>query len=169
MKDLSKTDIKDLLQYKNIIVVIVVIIAALLFVHNSYSGYQSKLEKIKDKKKGLEQAKIELKRWETAKDKYNQLTDDFFKDDSITFKRYVEEKARNTKVTIDSLRTSRKEKDFYQEAAIQLGLDSSYKNLVNFIRELEEKSIDIKSMSLQKARDKKLKSDLDLKAVLVEK
>ncbi|MCF7872615.1 MAG: type 4a pilus biogenesis protein PilO [Candidatus Omnitrophica bacterium] len=169
MKDLSETDIKDLLQYKNIVAVSVVIIAALLFVNNSYSGYQNDLRKIKDQEKALEQAKTELQRWEEAKNKYNQLVDVFFKDNSIAFKRYVEEKAKNTNVTIDSLRTSRREKDFYQEAVIQLGLDSSYKDLVNFIAELEKRNIDIKNMSLRKAKDKELRVNLDLKAVLVEK
>ncbi|MCF7869679.1 MAG: type 4a pilus biogenesis protein PilO [Candidatus Omnitrophica bacterium] len=169
MKDLSETDIKDLFQYKNIIVVIVVIIAALLFIHSSYSGYQNNLEKIKDKEKALEQARIELQRWEEAKNEYKQLVNYFFKDDSIAFKKYVEEKAKNTNVTIDSLRISRSEKDFYQEAVIQLKLNSSYKDLVNFIRELEKKNIDIKKMSLKKVKDKKLRINLNLKAVLIKK
>ncbi|MCF7886873.1 MAG: hypothetical protein K9L71_00475 [Candidatus Omnitrophica bacterium] len=169
MKNLSEIDIKNLLQYKNTIAVIVVIIAALLFINNNYSSYQNDLGKVKDKKKALEQAKTELQRWEEAKNKYNQLVDVFFKDNSIAFKRYVEEKAKNTNVTIDSVRTSRSQKSFYQEAVIQLGLDSSYKDLVNFIAELEKKNIDIKNVFLRKARDKELRVNLNLKAILVEK
>ncbi|MCF7916425.1 MAG: hypothetical protein K9L61_01445 [Candidatus Omnitrophica bacterium] len=169
MKDLSQTDIKDLAQYKNIIVVIVVIGAALLFIYNAYSGYQNGIAKIKEKEEALQQAETDLQIWKETKNRYRKLADDFFGEDPLAFKKYVEEVARSTGVNINSLKTSRTKRDFYQEAIIQLGLNSSYENLVNFVAGLEKKNVVINSMMLQKNRDKELNVDFSLKAILFEK
>lgn len=169
MKDLSQTDIKDLAQYKNIVVIIIIIAAALLFLYNAYNRYQNEVVKIKEKEEALQQAETELQIWKETKKRYKKLADDFFGEGPLAFKKYVEETARSTEVNINSLRTSRTKKDFYQEAIIKLGLDSPYESLVNFVAELEKKNVVINSMRLQKKRNKKLNIDLGLKAVLFEK
>ncbi len=165
MKALSQIEVRNLLIYKNIIAATAIILLCLFFLKNAYTGYKESLEQIEEKKRLLEEAEDKVYIWRDVKREYDNLLRIFFEED-LFFQKYVEEKARDAGIGITSLRSSREEESFYQVGVIELNLTSSYKELVDFISELERKNIFADRISL-KEEGEGVMARLRIKAVLV--
>ncbi len=167
MKDLSKIDAKDILSYKNALVVIAIIIFYLFHLRGAYLGYSDDLSRIERESETLEGVKSEIMLWEGLVREYDELVEGFFEDD-VSFRRYVEEQARKAGARILSLRPSREGRDFYEIGSINLELNSYYNDLVEFVVALEERHVFVERITLNRDGDG-VGANLRLETVLISK
>jgi len=154
------------LRYKNLIAFLV-IVGIFIFAIRFILGYYS-TEKIKLKKtaKKLASTREEIYTWQKTKKNYKELSEAFFKKDTLFFKKFVEESARKAEVSIDSLRSSREDKGFYWKISMHLTLGCSYEEFTKFLEFIETKSVAVESVKLNK-EDEKMNINVALKGFVL--
>lgn len=161
-------DVKALSQYKNVLFSIVIIVVFAVLIQGTFSYYSLQKKEIAIKLQELEEGEQTMMRWERLHLDAEELGKSFLAKDTLFFKKFVEEKANSLGIRITSLRTSNLEKDLYWEVTMDLGMTCLYKNFINFMKAIEEKSVvaeKIKITSGQNVKDEKI--DLTLKGFIL--
>ena len=158
---------KKILQYKNLILGIVIIFIFGIITRSISSHYSLEKEKLKIQESKLQDNKKITEKWKNLEKEYKELSKKFLNGGVLVFKKSVEEKAQASGVDIISLSISRADKEFYREEIIKMNLEGSYKNFRDFIKSLEEESIEIERLKIVEA-ERKIKVELDLKGIMVE-
>ena len=161
-------DVKALSQYKNLFIGLAIIITFAMLVQGILSHYSLQRDEIDAKILELEEGERTIMRWKKLNWDVEELNKSFLTKDTLSFKKFLEEKANSLGIRITSLRTSHVEKDFYWEATIHLGMEGSYKDFIEFIKAIEEKSVvaeKIKIASGKNVRDEKI--DVTLKGFII--
>ena len=161
-------DIKVFSQYKNIFIGLAIIIIIAIIAQSVFSHYSLEKEKIASKMQELKEGERTIKRWQKLSLDDEELNKSFLAKDTLFFKKFVEEKANNFGIKITALKTTNIEKDLYWETIMKLGMACSYRELVDFIKAIEEKSVvlqKIKIVSGKDVRDERV--DLTLKGFII--
>lgn len=163
-------DTRIISPYKNIIAGLAIIIVFSIVIRGISSHFSLQKEEIAAKTRELEERELIIKRWERLKRDKNKMGNVFLAEDTLLFKKTVEEKAKASSINIDSIKTSNMEKDFYWETAMQLNITCTYSNFVIFIRGIEEKSIGIERAEISKGeREGDMEVKLSLRGVSLKK
>jgi hypothetical protein len=89
----------------------------------------------------------------------------FFSGEPNIFKTFVEGRAQEAGITVNSLTPSKKGKDFYWESNISIrGFSPGYANIIKFIKALEAKNITTDSLRIRSDAQKKRTLEVTLKA-----
>ena len=141
---------KDILKYKNIIAAAVIIFVFFLVIRGIVDHYAIDRKKIIGSMEELAQGRKTIEQWESLSKKYSQVSQGFLKKDNLLFKKYIEERAQALDIEILSLRTDHSEAKFYWDVSVQLLASCLYADFIKFTEALEEKSIKIKRLSIDR-------------------
>jgi hypothetical protein len=156
----------ELLRYKNIIIG-AIIIAVFFFVgKNLNANYNTKKEEIRLKENTIEEGRNTIIRWNKLEQEYKILSKPFFRNDTLSLKTLVEEKAQDNQIDISSLTIRSIDKDFYWEAIVKINFSCPYTNYKKFISSLEEKSIEINRIRMSYSKDG-LKTEAELRGIVL--
>ncbi|UCD15863.1 MAG: hypothetical protein JSV34_02090, partial [Candidatus Omnitrophota bacterium] len=100
-------------------------------------------------KKQIEDRKKLIKKWQDITKRNEKLEEGFFKKDTLIFKRFIEEKSKEAAINLDYLSPSHIDRQFYWESKIVLKVTSPYKNIVDFIRYLEDRNIKVEELEIK--------------------
>lgn len=154
-------------KYKNLFVLIVIILFFAFIFNKVYNSYQIKSENIKNIKDIVDNKKIIAEKLLDIRNKKNIILEKFFKD-PLEIKKYIEDKARESFLDIDSVKIDRRDEEFFLEITVNLLAKSSYKNFLNFLRKIEDKNIIIERLYLKKSDDPgKINEEILLKGYIV--
>ena len=154
-------------KYKNLFVLIVIILFFAFIFNKVYNSYQIKSENIKNIKNIVDNKKIIAEKLLDIRNKKNIILEKFFKD-PLEIKKYIEDKARESFLDIDSVKIDRRDEEFFLEITVNLLAKSSYKNFLNFLRKIEDKNIIIERLYLKKSDDPgKINEEILLKGYIV--
>jgi len=154
-------------KYKNLFVLIVIILFFAFIFNKVYNSYQIKSENIKNIKNIVDNKKIIAEKLLDIRNKKNIILEKFFKD-PLEVKKYIEDKARESFLDIDSVKIDRRDEEFFLEITVNLLAKSSYKNFLNFLRKIEDKNIIIERLYLKKSDDPgKINEEILLKGYIV--
>lgn len=142
-------DVKAILPYKNIIIGVIIIIVFAAVVQGTFSHYSLQSKEIEAKMQELEEGEKTIERWGKLKLEREVLGGSFLAEDTLFFKKFVEEKANDSGINITSLNTSSMEKDLFWETTIQLGITCFYEDFIVFIKAIEEKSVVIEKVGIK--------------------
>jgi len=142
-------DVKVLSPYKNIIIGMIIIIAFAAVVQGTFSQYSLQEKEIEAKMRELEDREKTIERWGKLRLEREALGDSFLTEDTLFFKKFVEEKANDSGINIISLKTSNAEKDLFWETTMQLSIICSYEDFIVFIKAIEEKSVVIEKVGIK--------------------
>lgn len=152
------------LKYKNTISIILIIF--IFVIKSIFTSYTNQINKLERKREELKKKKMLIKKWEEVDEKYKNISNDFFLSESLLFKRFVEERAKEYGIAIDYLSPQQKSRKFFEEVELKLKAVSTYKDLINFIRIAEDKNIVIKKLTIKGGRPKK-KIEMELKTIVL--
>jgi len=154
-------------KYKNLFVLIVIILFFAFIFNKVYNSYQIKSENIKNIKDIVDNKKIIAEKLLDIRNKKNIILGKFFKD-PLEVKKYIEDKARESFLDIDSVKIDRRDEEFFLDITVNLLAKSSYKNFLNFLRKIEDKNIIIERLYLKKSDDPgKINEEILLKGYIV--
>jgi Tfp pilus assembly protein PilO len=131
-----------------------------------FSSYANQINKLEREEKELKKKKILIKKWEEIDKKYKNISKDFFQNEPLMFKRFVEEEAEEYGIIIDYLRPQQKSKEFFEEVELKLNVVSTYENLINFVKDIEDKNIITKKLTITGSSPKK-KIEMELKTIIL--
>jgi len=152
------------LKYKNTISIILIIF--IFVIKSIFTSYTNQINKLERKREELKKKKMLIKKWEEVDEKYKNISNDFFLSESLLFKRFVEERAKEYGIAIDYLSPQQKSRKFFEEVELKLKAVSTYKDLINFIRIAEDKNIVIKKLTIKGGKPKK-KIEMELKTIVL--
>lgn len=163
-------NIKVFSQYKNTLIGLIIIVAFVFIIKSEHSHYSLEKEEIALETQELEEGADIVARWDSLRSDAEDLASRFLTEDTLFFKKFVEEKANTFGIQITSLKTSTLEEDFYWEVAMQLGMVSSYKSFMEFVDAIEEKGVAIEKVKVLSERDTKTEAiELTLKGFIIKK
>jgi SepF-like predicted cell division protein (DUF552 family) len=154
------------LKYKNTISIILIILIFIFVIKSIFTSYTNQINKLEHKREELKKKKMLIKKWEEVDEKYKNISNDFFRSESLLFKRFVEERAKEYGIVIDYLSPQQKSREFFEEVGLKLNAVSTYKDLINFIKIVEDKNIVIKKLTIKGDRPKK-KIEMELKTIVL--
>ncbi len=167
---MKNLELKDIVAYKNLIISLAIVVIFTIAVRKTLSRYSLEKSEVEAKMQKLEDGEKTLLRWNKLKAEAKSLAKDFFVEDTSLFGKFIEKKARASRVNIGSLRTSSSESDLYWRTLMQLGITCNYKDFVAFIKAIEEKSVVIERTTISRSDQKgKMKADLVLKGLTLKK
>ena len=137
-----------ILKYKNLFAVCVIVFFFYKVISGAQAYFSGEKEKVSEQIEELNKGEIAVYKWKKLTTEYNELKEVFLDKDALVFKQFVEETAQGLRVRIMSFRTTRDEKDSYWELSTQLRVHCTYKNLVDFIGTIEERSIGIEKIDV---------------------
>ncbi len=139
---------KEILRYKNIIVGLGIVILSVLLIRSIHSHYSSELKRLVKEEAKIEETRKTIAQWTQLNGKYNQFKNSFLKEDTLLVKKFIEEKARASKIQLPSLRLSRLDKKFYWEVKVKIQTNCDYNDFVGFVNSLAERNIEVVSATL---------------------
>lgn len=163
-------NLKAILPYKNIIAGLTIIIIFGVAIRNVFFHYSLQKEEIAVKRQKLKEKELTIKRWNKVKAAADNLDSVFLIEDTLSFKKFVEKKAKDSKINILSLRISNVKKDLYQETVMQLNIRCAYDDFIIFTKAIEEKSIVIEKTAISRdRRGENTMVELTLKGFILKK
>ena len=163
-------DTRIISPYKNIIAGLAIIIVFCMVVRGMFSHYSLQKEGVAAKTRESEERELIIKRWERLKRDKDEMSKVFLTEDTLLFKKIVEEKAKASNISISSIKTSNMEKDFYWETIMQLSVTCAYNDIISFARGIEEKSIVIEKAEIFRGKGGNgIEVKLKLKGVTLKK
>ncbi|MCM8832112.1 MAG: hypothetical protein NC918_07980, partial [Candidatus Omnitrophica bacterium] len=105
--------------------------------------------------------------WQNAVSKYDNLANIFFEKDPSLFKKFVENKASDSGIKINSLTITQKDEERFLVVNLNLSVLSFYKDLLKFLQSLEEKIIIVERMNIKKSTSRVLQSEIVLKSFVL--
>lgn len=142
-------NVKDLLKHKDKFIAVVIIIIFGVIIKNTWVKFDAKSKAIAEQMNLLSENKKIIDEWNKADEEYKNKIKNFPFKDITTFKRFVEQKTKEENIYISSMRPSQEDKNFYRESKIVLDFTSSYKNIVNFVKALEENNATIEKLVVE--------------------
>ncbi len=156
----------ELLRFKNIIIAVAVVAIFAFVGKNINDNYNTKKEDIRLKENVLKEGEITINKWVKLDQEYKVLAAPLFTGDTLALKTLVEQKAQDNGVEISSLTIRTIDKDFYWEAIVKVNFSCPYNNFKNFIRSLEEKSVEVDRLRMNYSKDG-LKTEAELKGIVL--
>lgn len=153
---------KNIQQYRNIIIVVVILAISAFISYNIYSDYLEKTKELEKKIKKVEEGKETIKAWEEEMSEYKDLKDSFFEKDMLEIKKFIEDTARSTGITIDSLSQSESQTEYFQVVKFNLDFDCSYRQVTRFVRLLEREAVEITQLLITDVTRKQKKLSVDM-------
>ena len=136
-------DTKAILPYKNVAAGIAIVVVFAIMIHSVFSHYSLQNEKIAVRMQKIEKEDLTIKKWEKLKIDSSELNSVFLAGDTLVFKKFIEEKAKASKINITLLKAFNTEKDLYWETKMQLNIHCAYNDFIAFMAAIEEKSVAI--------------------------
>ena len=156
--------------YKNIIAGLTIIIVFIIVIRSIFSHYSLQKEEAAAKIRESEKKELIIERWEKLKRNGDEMDNVFLAEDTLLFKKVVEEKAKASNINITSIKTSTIEKDFYWETIMQLNIACAYNDFITFARGIEEKSIAIERAKISRSEwGSGIEVNLSLRGVILKK
>jgi len=161
-------DVKALSHYKNIIIGAIIVIAFAVVARGTFSHYFLQKKEIEAKSRELEEGEETIERWKKLRLEREVLNSTFLAEDVLFFKKFVEEKANDSEISIISLKTYNAEEDFFWETTMQLAIICSYKDFIVFIKDIEEKSVIIEKVGIKNSSEmRNIEVSLTLKGFIL--
>jgi len=161
--------VKSISRYKNILISLAIIVIFFFVIKTLWEKQTVMIKALQAKMQELEKGRLLIERWNEISTEYERISRGFFEDEAV-FKKFVEDKTKSAGIDVKYLSPSRKEKDFYTEVVINLRATAqNYKNVLDFISELEDKKITVESLRLKNDANNKKPMDMSIKAVILEK
>lgn len=142
-------------KYKNFIIIGVIILMILGGLKYISSDYSLKMKGLKTQRAALEERKKMLERWNNAESKYEENIKKMLSMGTEDFLSFIEKKAYESEIDIDSSRPYSTDKGIYWEMNIDMESASSYLKVVNFIKAVEEAKISIVKFKIDNLFDRK--------------
>lgn len=159
---------KYLLQYKNEISIVVVVLVFGVVIKNNVSRYFKEMKEIKREVKMTEENRTLAEQWMIASNQYQDVKKEFFSEgaDTASFKRFVEDKAKEAEVELDYLKQSQTDTPFLFCVSIDLKTGAAYKNIVWFFKLLEAKKVKVNKFIMNDFSNKK-ETDIAVSAFIL--
>lgn len=162
--------VKNISPYKNIIASLIIVIVFVIIIRSIVSHYSFQENKIAERIQELEKGDSTIKKWEKLKSERNELDSIFLGEDSLFFKKFIEEKANASKINITLLKTFNTEKDLYWETKMELNIACTYRDFIAFTEAIEKKSVIIERVVMSMGgRGKNIDVSLTLKGVILKR
>lgn len=159
---------KEILRYKNILLSIIIVVVFIFITKGLWAGHSLLIEDLKKKMSDLESGKLLIERWNVANNECNKLKEGLAIKDEVSFKKFLEEKTKNSGINVTYLSPTRKQEDFYSEISFNLRATSdSYATVVNFLNALEEKGVSLEALKVRNTEDKKMAVDVTVKTFII--
>ena len=163
-------NIKSILPYKNVAAAMIVVVVFIIVIRSIFSHYSLQNEGIAVRMRKSEERDLTIKKWEKLKSESSELEGVFLVGDTLVFKKFIEEKAKASKINIALLKTSNIEKDLYWEAKMLLDIACTYSNFVTFTAAIEKKSVVINRVMMSMGEGGgNIGVNLTLKGVILKK
>ncbi|MFH1519310.1 MAG: hypothetical protein ABIE75_01900 [Candidatus Omnitrophota bacterium] len=167
---MKNIELKDLSAYKNLIIGLAIVVIFVIAVRKVLFRYSLQKSEVAVQMREIEDGEITLLRWSKLKADAEELARGFFVEDTSLLGKFIENKARASRVNIGSLKTSSSESDLSWQILMQLGITCNYSDFVTFIKAIEEKSVVIERATVYRGDQKgKVKIDLALKGFILKK
>jgi len=154
MSNALSSDIKSIkiMPYKNFICALAII--ALFLIGNRFMllHFATREKSLDFEKNKVEDGKLTVKQWNRLQGEFNILRKNFFIADPLLFRKFVEEKAKNLGIAIDSSNFSRTDQGEYWEEVADLTFLTSYKNTTDFFDILEKRGVKVDSISMERRK-----------------
>lgn len=160
---------KDINQYRNILIVIAILVVAIFVSRNIYKDFTTQKKTIEKETEDLEEGKITIEQWRRKVAEYKDLKEEFFQGSLLDVKKFIEDTAQSTEVVINSLNQSESQTDYFQVGEFNLNINCTYRQLIRFIRLLEKKAVEVTNLSIdQTSRSQdQLSVDISIKGVVL--
>lgn len=146
---------KFTIPYRNELIAVVIVITSFVMVKGRIKDARAKLDHITGQIQACEQQKQVATRWEKANADLNDAVKIFVFEDSFAIKKIFQEKAWSNDINVDSLQTSQNISGIVGEGYVEADISGEFKNIVNFIKTLEDLSIRINRISISGSGKKK--------------
>jgi hypothetical protein len=146
---------KQILKYKNEVILVLIILFFIGVAKNIVGRHSQKMKELTVIKKKIEEKKGLLKEWQEVNKKYASAQETFFRKDTLLFKRFIEERAQEAELDLEYLSPSYQGRGFYTEATIDLRSSASYRNIVSFLEQLEQRNVSIKKLGIRDSGKKR--------------
>jgi cell division protein FtsL len=164
MSNLSEMEVKDILRYKNILAAIIIVVIFWFIGKNIIAGYNQKMQSLSEKKKEKQEYKQMADQYSKLNSQYASLAQKYFQGDEIDFKNYVEVLASEKSLQLEALRPIQKSGRFYKINKLAVDMKGLYSGFVQFIKELEENNIKIKTLTMEQ-REQGIYVKLDIEVI----
>ncbi|MDD5584004.1 MAG: hypothetical protein PHV55_02990 [Candidatus Omnitrophica bacterium] len=141
---------ESITKYKNFIVVVIVITVFAWVGKTMFVDYTSKKAALQAQREAIAKERDLMDRWGMATTEYGTISKRFFEKDPAAFKRFVEDSAQLCNVAINSLSTAKSEEGVLLNVKLNIRAQSSYRNILQFVKALEEKNISVERMAITK-------------------
>lgn len=160
---------KEFLRYKNILISIIIVVVFIFVIKGLWERHSSVIAELKNKAGDLEKNELLIEKWNKASSEYDNLKDNVFMKDQVSFKKFLEEKTKSYGINVTYLSPTRKQEDFYSEMSFNIkAISDSYATIVNFLNALEEKKVIIETLKVSATEDKKKSADITVKSFIIE-
>jgi len=156
--------LRYLLQYRNQIISIGIILVFGIILNNIVSEFSTESKRLKKENNQIKDRKKLLEDWQRINKRNEEVEKNFFRKDTLIFKRFVEEKSQEASINLDYLSPSHDDKSFYSESSIYLKVTAEYKNIAEFIKLLEDRNIKIERLIIRTTSAGR-KADISIKGV----
>ena len=95
----------EILRFKNIIIALLIVVVFSLIFYHIYKHYNNTLGELENKFEVLKEGRLTLAKWESLKKEQGHLRASFLSGEPTEFKRFLEEKARDAGVYVNSPHT----------------------------------------------------------------
>ncbi len=161
---------KAILPYKNAAAGIAIVVVFAIMIRSVFSHYSLQNEKIAVRTRKLEKEDLTIKKWEKLKIDSSELNSVFLAGDTLVLKKFIEEKAKASKINITLLKAFNTEKDLYWETKMQLSILCTYNDFIAFIAAIEEKSVAIERAVISMGEEGgRIGINVTLKGVILKK
>jgi len=134
--------------YRSEAIAVAMVLVFLLMVKNRLSDFKAQTVQFNTQTTAVENHKELSRRWTEAADKFDKSTKSFIFKDAYDFKKFVSRMAYDNDVNIDSLRQAQSRRGAVDEAKITMTVAAGYRQLVDYIRALEENNVRVESLSV---------------------
>tara|TARA_B100000315_G_C14537493_1_gene569196 strand:- start:166 stop:666 length:501 start_codon:yes stop_codon:yes gene_type:complete len=162
-------NIKNFSQYKSSVIAFLIVAVFVLINLNTFSRHSVEMGELESEVEKLEDGEKTIKKWLAVRAGYKKLNKVFLTDDTMTLKQFIREKAKLFNTDIRSLKASYEKKDEYLEAPIDLRIVGFYGDFVDFIKAIEEKTIEINRFKITRKKGSEvIDIDLSLRGLIIE-
>lgn len=165
LSQLSEMDVKDLLRYKNTLVICSIFLLGFFFLRSAYQNYQDDLAGVERKLEAMRESEAKVIQLERVEEERDQILESFHQRDLLALRRFVEQKAQITGISVRSSQASQSPAQPYFLALIDIEFRASYQDLLDFIRELEKNDIFVNSVSLRRGSGSELSGSFKVEAI----
>ena len=138
-----------ILQHKNEIIAIVIIAFFVFIGKGMYERYTIQMQELASAEQELLRGKQLFQDWDAAVEEYKNAGKGFFRQDVAELKSFVEDAALNCGVNISYVGPARDDRGFYWDTKMDLQVDATYKNVMDFLQVIEKKKIGIEKLVIR--------------------